>query len=75
MNEMELIRHMVDASGMSLRAVSIAMGKAPTYVSTILTRGTGVNTSTLAKIASVCGYELRVEGHGETVAVDGRGDS
>ncbi|MBR3158123.1 MAG: helix-turn-helix transcriptional regulator [Atopobiaceae bacterium] len=75
MNELDLIRHMASTSGMSLRAISVAMGKHPTYLSATLRRDGGVGASTLAKIAKVCGYELRVEGHGETVAVDGRGDS
>ena len=74
MNSLELIRHMCEKCGMSMRAVSVKMGKAPTFLSSTLARGGGVGAETLSEVARACGYELHVSGHGETVAVDPRNE-
>lgn len=75
MNELDLIRHMCEKSGQSMRAVSVKMGKSPTYLSATIARGGGVGVSTLAEIARACGYVLEVNGRGEVLAVEVAGDS
>lgn len=74
MNDVEAIRHMCDKSGISMREVSIRMGKSPTYLSATLSRGGGVGVSTLARIAKICGYALQANGHDETITVEPRQD-
>ncbi len=70
MNTTECIRHMVGQSGMSARKASQALGKSPTYLGTVITKGVDVSAGNLAKIADTMGYELLLRKEGEEIPVD-----
>lgn len=71
----QLIRHMCERSGQSLRAVSLKMGKSPTYLSALITQGSTPTVTTLAEIARACGYVLEANGRGEVLAIEASSDS
>ena len=70
MNTTECIRHMVGQSGMSARKASQALGKSPTYLGTVITKGVDVSAGNLAKIADTMGYERLLRKEGEEIPVD-----
>lgn len=74
MNDVEIIRRMCEKSGMSMREVSVKMGKSANFLAATLSRGGGVGVSTLANVAKICGYVLHVNGHGEIITVEPRKD-
>ena len=65
------VRHMLDKAGMSPYAVSLAMGRAHSYMGQALKRKGGIGAPVLAEIAQACGYTLQLVGHGETLTLDG----
>lgn len=70
MNILEAIRHMISKSGNSARAVSIALGKVPTYISSLLYQNTDIGINNVAKIAKQTGYEVILRGRGEEIVID-----
>ena len=55
---------------MSTTQVSAALGKSRAYVGATLSRGSVPQADTLSQIASACGYELVLEGHGERIVLE-----
>lgn len=74
MDSREVLRYVVNQSGKSQRAISIELGKVPTYISATFTQGSIPTIETLANIANVCGYDLALinRATGETIAIDPR---
>lgn len=54
----EAIRQMVKGSGKSGHAVSTSMGRSPHWLASTLSQKSDPKTSTLALIATACGYDL-----------------
>ena len=69
MRGIEAMRHMVDVSGRSQREISVSLGHAPTYISTLLAQGSCPSTDNLARVADATGHRIEVVGHGETLAI------
>ena len=63
------MRHMVGASGRSQRGVSVALGHAPTYISTLLAQGSSPSVDGLALVAAATGYRIEIVGHGDTLVI------
>lgn len=70
MDTHEAIRAMMEGSRISGRALSVAMGKHPNFVSSTLTKGSVPRVDTLARMADVMGYRLVLEGRGERIPID-----
>lgn len=60
MDSIELARRMIRQSGLTQREVCAAMGKSPAYISAALSRGSDLQSGTLAMIADACGCDVRV---------------
>ena len=62
MQTVEAMRHVVEKSGKTKRAVSRDMGKSDNYVASVIEqsqrKGGGVYSNTLASLATACGYIL-----------------
>lgn len=58
MNGLEAFENVVKASGMSMRAVSLACGRSQNYVASLLTQGSKPTADTLALVGKACGYQL-----------------
>ena len=67
MNTRDAIAKMCEISGKSQRSVSSEIGKAPTFISSTLNKGSVPRIDTMAKIAEACGFELVLRGHGVTM--------
>lgn len=70
----ECIRRMVAGSGKSARRLSGEMGRAQTWLATIMSRGTDPSASRVAGIARVCGWRLVLRRDGEEMEVSERAD-
>lgn len=64
------ISAMVSGSGMSRRQVSLKMGRHENFITTKIQERGVPKMDTLAEIAAVCGYQLQLVGHGETIVID-----
>ena len=69
MRGIDAMRQMVDGSGLSQRGISVALGHAPTYISTLLAQGSSPSVDGLALVAAATGYRIEIVGHGETLAI------
>ena len=69
MRGIDAMRHMVGASGRSQREISVALGHAPTYVSTLLAQGSSPSIDNLARVAALTGHRIEIVGHGETLTI------
>lgn len=49
---------MADRSGKTRDELSRDMGRSPSYVRTLLARGSDLSTSTLTALAKACGYRI-----------------
>lgn len=58
MDAITAIRRMMRASGQTYRDVADSLGKSPTYLSGIISRGSVPKLDTAAAIADACGYDL-----------------
>ena len=62
MKTTEAIRTAIDASGQSMRALSVSAGKSENYISGVVGQAERMNSemtaSTIATIAGSCGYSL-----------------
>ena len=65
---LEAVRMMIERAGVTPYRVAVDMGRAPTYISSMLRRGSCPSADLLSKIGAACGYRL------ELVPLDG-GDS
>lgn len=72
MESKEALRYVVNHSGKSQRAISVELGKVPTYISATFTQGSIPTVETLANVANVCGYDLLLVNRetGETISID-----
>lgn len=70
MNTVDAIKHMLDSSGQTAYNASIAIGRRNSYVYNTLNRGSDMTAYMLARVASVCGYSLVLEGRGEKIVID-----
>ena len=61
---------MVNGSGMSRRQVSLQLGHHENFITTKIQERGIPKVDTLAEIAAVCGYQLQLVGHGETIVID-----
>ena len=64
------ISAMCKRSGMSRINVSKSMGRNDTYIQSLLGKRATPSGDILAEIAAVCGYQLQLVGHGETIVID-----
>lgn len=64
------ISAMCNGSGMSRIQISRKMGRADTYIQGMFVRRSTPSGDILAEIAAVCGYQLQLVGHGETIVID-----
>lgn len=71
MDTSDVLRTLIDRSGMSQREVSRRLGKAPTWASTTLGKGSDSQLGTVAAVADLAGCDVVVvdRATGETVAV------
>ena len=71
----EAISHMLETSKRSAYNVSLAMGKAHSYVNSLSKRKGFVSAHVLSSIADVCGYDLLLVNRqtGETIPIDPTG--
>ena len=60
MDASSAVRAMLKRSGLSSYRVSMGLGRHSSYVSTMLRRGSVPSADLLAKMADVCGYDLRL---------------
>lgn len=58
MNTKDVLKHAADEAGMSMIAVSKAMGRNDNYMSVTMSRGSTPKADTLAAMLDVCGYDL-----------------
>ncbi len=58
MDTNDAMRALVARSGLSMRAVSMDMGRSPTWLSTTLGRDGSSEAAIVAELADVCGYSL-----------------
>ncbi len=58
MDTNEVMRGMLAASGLSMRAASLALGRSASWLSNTLARPGGSEAATVAALAEVCGYRL-----------------
>lgn len=74
MNTTDAIREMLARSGMSMYALSKAMGKSKNYVQNTLSRGSDIGAGNLALMASHMGFKLTLNGSGEPIEISERSD-
>jgi len=60
MESLEALRLMLDRSGTTAYRVAVDMGRSPSYVSSMLRRGSVPSADLLARMAAACGYSLRL---------------
>ena len=72
MDSSEIISFLTEGGRISMRAASKLMGRAETFLSVIKSEGRIPQTSTMAEIADVYGYELvlRRRADGEEFIID-----
>lgn len=72
MESKEALRSIVRSSGMSMRSISVAIGKTPNYLASTTKNDSSPLADTMAEIADVCGYDLKLEKRDgtETIIID-----
>lgn len=65
MYAMDALRSAARAKGISLYALSKAIGKTPQYANSIVTRGSTPRADTLSRMLKACDYELCAVPQGE----------
>lgn len=58
MDTLHAVRAMLDAAGVTPYRAALGLGRASTYVSGMLRRGSCPSADLLARLASVCGWRL-----------------
>lgn len=73
MDTLQAVRQMLDSSGMTPYRASLLLGRDSTYVSGMLRRGSVPSADLLAKMATACGYSLRLvpQNGDETIDING----
>lgn len=70
MNAKDATKYVIQASGRSMRALAVEMGKSPMYLAGVTSRGSVPKLDTFADIARACGYELILRGHDEEHVIE-----
>lgn len=74
MTPTEALKEMLDRSGMSMYALSKAMGKSRNYVQNTIKQGSDLGAGNLALMASHMGFKLTLNGMGEPIEITGRSE-
>ena len=74
MTPTEALKEMLDRSGMSMYALSKAMGKSRNYVQNTIKQGSYLGTGNLALMASHMGFKLTLNGMGEPIEITERSE-
>lgn len=74
MTPTEALKEMLDRSGMSMYALSKAMGKSRNYVQNTIKQGSDLGAGNLALMASHMGFKLTLNGMGETIEITERSE-
>ena len=74
MTPTEALKEMLDRSGMSMYALSKAMGKSRNYVQNTTNQGTDLGAGNLARMASHRGFKLTLNGMGEPIEITERSE-
>lgn len=71
MSYKQIVRRLVDSSGVSMRQLSDRMGRSPNYVYNLANEQGGLELSTFQSLADACGYDLilRPRGDGDPIPV------
>ena len=75
MRSLDAVRLMLERSNTTPYRAAVSMGRSPTYVSSMLRRGSCPSADILAEIARACGYRLDLmplDGS-ESIHIDGGG--
>lgn len=69
----DAVREIIGNAGMSAYSASLALGKAHSYMTSLLKRKGGIGAPVLATIADACGYDLMLvpRDGGEPIVIDG----
>ncbi len=72
MKPTDIIRFMSAQSGISISQAAISMGRARSFISTTVNRGTSPRVDTFAHICDVFGYKLQVvnKATGDVIEID-----
>lgn len=60
MRSLDAVRLMLECSGLTSYRVAVRLGRHSSYISTMLRRGSVPSADLLARIAGVCGYDLKL---------------
>lgn len=71
MDSNELIKVMIERSGVTKRELSRAMGRSDNYVATSLMKSKSHSLELVCEVADALGYTIEVSGHGSRMAVNG----
>ena len=74
MTPTEALKEMLDRSGMSMYALSKAMGKSRNYVQNTIKQGSDLGAGNLALMASRMGFKLTLNGMGEPIEITERSE-
>lgn len=74
MTPTEALKEMLDRSGMSMYALSKAMGKSRNYVQNTIKQGSDLGAGNLALMASHMGFKLTLNGMGEPIEITERNE-
>lgn len=74
MTPTEALKEMLDRSGMSMYALSKAMGKSRNYVQNTTKQGSDLGAGNLALMASHTGFKLTLNGMGEPIEITERSE-
>lgn len=72
MTPTEALREMLDRSGTSMYALSKEMGKSTTYIKNTIKQGSDLGAGNLARMASLMGFKLTLNGNGEPIEITER---
>lgn len=72
MSSLDALSEMLKRSGMSKYALSKALGRSTTYISTTMQKGGDIGAENLARMAEVMGFRLVLDGKGEPIEVTPR---
>ena len=74
MTPTEALKEMLDRSGMSMYALSKAMGKSRNYVQNTIKQGSDLGAGNLGLMASHMGFKLTLNGMGEPIEITERSE-
>ena len=71
----DAIRVMAEDADTTLQRLSVDSGRSRSYLHALARHGGAPKVSTLAEFAEMCGYELRLVGHGRSIKIDAPDES